>query len=287
MNEESDREIANFEIVIKVIEQLRGGLVFRKTREELKEIIKILHGCNINLSYPLDEIFRIFRGRIENDETVKSANDLSYSPQEYSNNYGRCHSPKSTIFYGANNIDTVLSELSPEINDTIYIGEAQLKENYNSDIAAIGELDHIRRYDKALYGGDGTFNTMKSKISDYSDVGSYMAYLVDAFFAESFSKPASKNSEYKLTSALIELLLSLKDGESSVFDGVAYPSVAHRGGNNFVISPDHFDTKFKWILFYKLKITGYFGYGIYLKNLIATGQCLNSGKEIEWVLNNK
>jgi hypothetical protein len=69
--------------------------------------------------------FKIYRGRVaEYSNTLKwDSKDLSISPNP---NSGRFNYPEQSYFYGAENIEVVIKELRPSINDEITIGEFEL-----------------------------------------------------------------------------------------------------------------------------------------------------------------
>ena len=243
MDDKEDNFIDDLKNTLITIERLNGGISLTHNRDLLKSIVTGLIKNVPYCSHSTLPDFKIFRGRIENKAKLTSSEDFSYLPLKDSKNYGRCNSPNSTIFYGANNTRTVFSELAPEVGDIVYIGEAMTNSDHQPMLTSIGELDHIRRFDYARFGGDVTANSIFEYCEKLSPDGVDRALLVDAFFADIFSKPAFRDDEYKLTSTLIEVLLNPYLSSLDI-DGVAYPSVAHRGGINYVISPNSFDDMF-------------------------------------------
>ena len=285
MNENLIDKLKTLPNALTMIEQLRGGLIHRCRREELRNIVDALISGVPVMYYPVNQEFLLFRGRIENDIILNSPGEFSYCPIEYSKSYGRCHKPNTTIFYGANNLNTVLSELSPEIGDTVFVGVAKVKKSHNIRFTSIGELDYQRRFTTALYGGDHTSQSMYDAMRDINDQMRIRALLVDAFLAEQFSMKASKSNEYKLTSTLIEILLSPNRFAGEPMDGVIYPSVAHRGGNNYVVLPNSFDDKFEWDYFKSIEIVDDIGYGLFTTFEIATGYLDKYQQIIKWKWN--
>lgn len=204
--------------------------------------------------YKLSE-FQVFRGRIENKKRLlEHPGEFSYpKPSERG---GRCHRPGQTIFYGARNLDTVLAELAPEPGDFVHVGVAKVRPGQSLCLTAIGEFDHVRRYDRALIGNEEAVAIARQHVA--SPVG-LRTMVVDAFFADAFLAPARQPRDYNITAALSELLL---DGNNPM-DAFAYPSVAHRGGLNVVVLPERFDAVLQWDQFMAFEITAYLGFGIY------------------------
>ena len=83
--------------------------------------------------------------------------------------------------------------------------------------------------------------------------------VTDAFFADLFAQPARKQHEYRPTSVLADLIFGMPDG----FDGLAYPSVEHRGRINYAIRPESFDEHLEWEEFAAMDVTKYHGFGFY------------------------
>lgn len=274
----------NYQFALAMIEQLRGGLAIRTPFKKLTEIMDALLREIPYQAYQLNQDFYIFRGRIDNSiKSFNKANDFSYCPKSKSNYFGRCHSPGNTIFYGANNIDTVLSELTPEIGDTVHVGVAKVKMKSFVNITTIGEIDHLRRYNTPMFGPMSSADAINSFFKKYNDQQKLRAWLVDAFFTEIFSKPASKQRDYKITATLSELILEAKDTDKHLsLGGFAYPSVAHRGGMNFVIIPEVFDQHFEWKHFMTLKIADYLGFGLYGRTQTLKAEKEDNKQTIAW-----
>jgi len=281
-------QMQDFHYALAMIEQLKGGTAVRRPYDNLRPIIDALLREMPYMGYEHEAPFTLFRGRIANDrETLSKPSEFSFCPVEYSNSYGRCHKPKNTIFYGGTNIDTVLSELTPEVGDTVHIGIASVKSGQKATFTAIGEIDHCRRYKRPLIGNHETYELLNSILLGMSPETRTRTLLVDAFFSEFFSKPASKQRDYKLTSALADLLLETGTEErEQILDGFAYPSVAHRGGMNYVVKPDSFDGLFGWNKFIACKINNYLGFGLYDYHVYAEA-VFESEDDIQWSFINK
>ena len=140
---------------LAMIEQLKGGMAARGRWGEIRKMVDaLLRGVPYSC-YPIGPPFSLFRGRIANEKKVLNfPHEFSYCPVECSKEYGRCHRPNSTMFYGANNLNTVLSELSPEVGDTVHVGRADVSASNKAMFTAIGEIDHVRRFNKPLIGNE-------------------------------------------------------------------------------------------------------------------------------------
>lgn len=269
---------------LSIIEQLIGGMAIRSNYEHVKEIVDGLLAGVPFPGYPINAPSVIFRGRIENTKkTLNKMSEFSYVPQNLSNNSGRCHRPKSTILYGALTLDTVLSELRPEIGDLVHIGVAGIKSDAEIIITSIGEIDHIRRFGRPLIGDNESIKILNKFLLESDEETKNRILLVDAFFSDVFSKSASKQREYKITNAISEHILAAKNElNPSLLDGFAYPSVAHRGGINVVIKPESFDRKCEWKEFFAIEITDYLGFGLYGRNKYAIATACSPNEALQW-----
>ena len=222
--------------------------------------------------------FRLFRGRVSDERLLKKPHEFSYPP--LSNQFGRCHAPGSTMFYGALNLDTVLNELAPQQGQLLHVGVAKTKPGHELCISAIGEIDYVRRYDHAkttLIGNEEAVKLIKAYLEKSPEA--LRTIIVDAFFADAFLAPARQARDYTVTAALSELLL---DGANSL-DGFVYPSVSHRGGLNIVLRPERFDAVFCWEQFMAFKVNDYLGFGLYGRTQYAKADAPSSGDgKIEW-----
>lgn len=270
-----------------LIERLRGGMVDRMTWNDCKNTLEYLVVGAPYFSFPIVGGLTVFRGLvIDEAETVHNISRLSYCPEEMVRSYGRCNQPNESIFYGANSLDAALSELKAMVGNTIYVAKANVKADSHFLLSEVGGLDYIRRYNRLRFGDADT----KEKIENYlSGIchghknGRTRLELIDAFFADQFSKPFGNDHSYKLTSALANILLDGKtDSGEHTIHGFAYPSVSHNGGINYAILPCFFDEFFEWEMVFKLKILDVLGYGIFGKALISHGKVELSTGEIAW-----
>ncbi len=148
-----DKARTDLQATLGLIEQLKGGFAERATWQVLLEIFQnLLHGVPW-IAYPIPAGYLLFRGRIRNDvELFSNVKEMSFRPPGTVNDFGRCHRPGFSVFYGSNNLDTVLSELSPNRGDKVHVAVAQTKAADPAHVTAIGEIDYVRRYGRPLIG---------------------------------------------------------------------------------------------------------------------------------------
>ena len=202
-----------------------------------------------------------FRGRrINSSDLLENVSEITYRPPASVHDYGRCHSPGTSMLYSSSNMDTVLAELAPEIGDRVIVGMATIKNAHELMISAIGEIDYSRRYRRPVIGNQEAFHTLDRLLSSIREENSarHTRILVtDAFFADLFAQAARKQYEYRATAVLSKLILS------SGIDGFGYPSVEHRGGVNYAIRPEKFDEHMEWKEFRALDVVHSLGFGLY------------------------
>lgn len=272
-----------FQAVLALTEQLAGGSRLRLPWPQIRQILDDLTEGHFWLGYPMPADWGIFRGRIENNTKLfDNVSHLSYRKSEDIKDYGRCHQPTVSIFYGANNLDTVLSELSPEIGDRIHVAVAKPIKSEEVVLTAIGEIEHVRRYGRALIGNDESRSIIQKFLDNIKSETDLKALFLDAFMSDLFVTPASQWSDYKATSALSDIILSAEREGKPILDGFAYPSVAHRGGMNFAIRGARFAEHMKIYQCMAFEITDYLGFGIYGRTQYAKSKAVAEDGTIEW-----
>jgi len=273
----------SFQAVLALTEQLTGGSRFRLPWTQIRGLLDDLTEGHFWLVYPINKDLGIFRGRIENsDHLFTNVCELSNRKPEDVKDYGRCHKPGVSIFYAANNLDTVLSELRPEIGDRLQVSIAKPRKGQDVVLTAIGEIDHVRRYGQALIGNEESKSIYKNFLDNISSETDLKALYLDAFMSDLFISPARRTQDYKATSALSDIILSAERDGKRILDGFAYPSVAHRGGLNFAIRGEKFAQCMEVDHCMAFEIMDYFGYGIYGRRQYAKSTSIASDGTIEW-----
>lgn len=224
-----------------------------------------------------------FRGRIKNGiKLFDNISQLSCRRPDDIRDYGRCHRPSISVYYGANNLDTVLAELTPEIGDLVHVAVARPKAIDDVVLTAVGEIDHVRRNNRALIGNDDTLAIIRKLLDSICSEADLKTVFLDAFMADLFLAPANHASDYKATSALSDIIFSASNDGKPTLDGFAYPSVAHRGGMNFAVQGAAFLTKMAVTQCMAFEIIDYLGYGIYGRKQYAKSKSIASDGAIEW-----
>lgn len=272
-----------FQAVLALTEQLTGGSRHRLTWAQIRQILDDLTEGHFWLGYPMPVDWVAFRGRVENGVNLfENVNQLSCRNPDGVTDYGRCHRPSLAVYYGANNLDTVLSELSPEVGDRVHIAIARPKLSDEVILTAIGEIDHVRRYNRAFIGNEDTLKIIQELLDNVKSENDLKKIFLDAFMANLFLSPATHTSDYKATSALSDIIFSANNDSKPILDGFVYPSVAHRGGINFAIKGSAFLTKMEVIHCMAFEIIDSLGYGIYGRKQYAKSKSISSDGAIEW-----
>lgn len=278
------RQIQNDpEYALSMIEQIRGGTARRLPIEALIEMMSALLQGMPYLGYRLKKFdTKFFRGRkVTPTELPEKSSEIGYRNPNEVREYGRCHQPGTSVFYCSSNVDTVLTELAPEVGERVCVGVASVKESHELTVSAIGEIDSSRRYGRPVIGNQESYRVLNDRLKQIRDKQSdhHMRIMVtDAFFAELFAQPARKQYEYRPTSVLASLLLN----SFSLLDGFAYPSVEHRGGINYAIRPHKFDELMEWGEFAAMDVVASFGFGLYGTKIYAKAKTVDGDGKIAW-----
>ncbi|MEX5219399.1 MAG: hypothetical protein NW701_16340 [Nitrospira sp.] len=107
--------------------------------------------------------------------------------------------------------------------------------------------------------------------------------LFDAFVADEFIKPAMTQTDYKVTSAVADVLFNSGMLPARI-DGIVYPSVAFRHGTNFAVRAEAFKSKMRAVPAETqvIEITDVFGYGIFDWQVLATLKSINPDGSLNW-----
>jgi hypothetical protein len=269
--------------IIALVEQLSGGRRYRLSWPDVRQLLDDLTEGHIWLRYPMPSNCKVFRGRVNRSPVpFSNVKDFRSRKAEDVGEYGRCHQPSRSIYYAALNLDTVLAELEPDVGDFVHVAVASPKENKSVNLVAIGEIEHIRRYGVPLLGGQVTIETFGKLLEDSHKEENLARIFVDAFLSDVFIAPARGQRDYKLTSALSDIILSAENEGDPICQGFAYPSVAHKGGLNFAFEgscfPDHMEIS-ECMVF---RIVDYLGYGIYGRVQVAKSRCVSADGSIDW-----
>lgn len=278
--------VSEKEGALNVIEQLRGGVKSRWTYALIRKLIMALIQQPKNRVYqtykiPAASDFTVYRARRLDspDEWYACETDLGSPPADKTKKYGRCHQPEAPMFYSSLYADTALSEIDVELGDRIVISEFKIEQ----DIIAmpVGELDYYRRT-KSTYLGNAVKDVAKPFDDALAAPNAVIAALIDAFLADEFIKPATSNTDYKITSAFSDIVLNEFEQNHKV-DAIVYPSVAFRGGLNFAIQPESLKLKMKLISAEIIEITDVIGYGIFGRQQLGILKSVIDG-QLNWTV---
>jgi len=221
---------------------------------------------------------------VDSTRLFTNLSDLGPPPSECVSTYGRCHVPRSPLFYASFDESTVLAELAPERDSLVYLINCVPNDGALFKTRLIGEIDYIRRFRRSsvLSHHHVTTKEILEWIDSANDEQDYVRLLTDAFFAEMFSRNAVTQNDYRASSALCSLMLELK-GTDEPSDGEAlyYPSVAHRGGMNIALTPKCFHEKARVVSCKVIKVDACFGFGLYKTHVVANGE-MDSDGGIQW-----
>lgn len=269
--------------LLNVIEQLRGRVSHRWSFETVKSYMKGLVNCHgVHQSHTITGAAGLLVHRVrhlERSDIPLRANELGAREPEKTSDYGRCHWPGNPLCYCSLYDDTALAEIRAERGQRYVIATYQVKEDLI--VLPIGELDLLRRTGETQLGSDLPA-TREPYRRAAEGVDGNLKLLVDAFFADEFIKPANSPSDYKLTSALSDVLFDA--AWASSLDAIHYPSVAFRAGSNFAIRPNAVEKKLK-LLVDETKIVvvkDVLGYGIFETETEAALKSVSDLGELDW-----
>ena len=283
----SDEMVAQAQSVtgaLAIIESISGGFYYRAPIQDLQLMFAALL---VNMPLGILNIgkpFKSFRGRINNKKVkMFRCGDYSYRPLSKGTSYGRCHLPGTEMLYASWNIDTVLSELAPDVGDKVHIGACQIKQDQRLDVAVLGEFDFSRRFERHILEDAKRFEEQKEILDQMSNEMKTRTFLIDAFFSDIFARPATKQRDYRASGTLCDTIFKVSQNkQGQPIYGFIYPSVGHRGGLNVAIKPESVDNKMEWTEFATESIELYLGFGIYGTRTIARSSGLSAKGRIIW-----
>lgn len=267
---------------LNMIEQLRGGaknsLSYNQIRALMSEWAK--YGVYQVSSIP-EELFVHRARKLENKKWFEFVDDLGPPPSEKTITYGRCHQPRHPLCYCSLYEDTALAEVNPELGEHYVISTFIMPKDIR--LIPVGELDYFRRTGRT-YIGNETPQSAEPHKKALGEEDWHVAALIDAFLADEFIKPATTQTDYKITSALSDVLLNDDMKPQKPIDALIYPSVAFREGMNFAILPEPYKSKMKLVEADTkiIKITHVLGYGIFEYRTVSLLKSISSDGRLKW-----
>lgn len=216
---------------------------------------------------------------------ICQVSELGPLPIEKCQSFGRCHAPGSPMFYGAFNESTVLSELRPALESIVYLLTCIPKPGEKFKSALIGEIDHVRRYDRGsvFTNKNEHIEQLRKWIPSASSENDYVRLVTDAFMADMFLQHSYTEDNFRATSALASLVLNLESVKNSgTAEALYYPSVAHRGGMNIALTRKCFEEKVQPLSCKAVLVQRNYGYGIYKWQTLAESSSIGADGTISW-----
>lgn len=268
-----------------IIEQLRGGAKSRVSYDQIRLMVSVLmsasarYGVYTPYSIPKELPIHRVRRLESKGEWFRSIADLGPTPSDKTPAYGRCHQPRRPVGYWSLYEDVALAEVRAELNEQYVISTFKMPKG--SRFVPIGDFDYYRRV-RRTYLGDALEQSGKVYGEILTREDQAIFSLFDAFLADEFIKPAMTQTDYKITSAIADVLFNC-DLKLGKIDGIVYPSVAFREGTNFAIrevfkskmEPVPAETKI-------VEITDVFGYGIFVWKVLASLKSVNPDGSLGW-----
>ena len=268
--------------VLSIIEQLRGGDKNRLSYNQIRALMSGWAKYGVYQVYSIPKELSVHRARrLENKKWFEFAEDLGPPIPEKTITYGRCHQPKHPLCYCSLYEDTALAEVNAEVGEHYAISTFTMPKDIR--LIPVGELDYYRRTGRT-YIGDETLQSAEPHEKALGENDWLVAALIDAFLADEFIKPATTQTDYKITSALSDVLLNGDLKPQKPIDALLYPSVAFREGRNFAILPGPYKSKMKLVEAETkiIEITDVLGYGIFVSRLLASLKSVSSDGHLKW-----
>ena len=269
--------------VLRVIEQLRGGAKSRLPYAQIREIMSAWAKYGVYTVYSkIPEELSVHRARrLENKKWFEFADDLGHPIPEKTITYGRCHKPKHPLCYCSLYEDTALVEVNAEFGEQYVISTFTMPKDIR--LIPVGELDYYRRTGRT-YIGNETQQSAEPHEKALGEEDGVVAALIDAFLADEFIKQATTQTDYKITSALSDVLLNGDLKPQKPIDAIVYPSVVSREGINFAILPEPYKSKMKLVEAETkiIEITHVLGYGIFEYRTVTSLKSVSSDGRLKW-----
>lgn len=278
----SNPDNMDLEGVRKVVEQLRGGAKGRLSYDQIRIVMSQWAKWGVYQTYTLPEPLPVHRARrLEDEKWFKLVQDLGNPKPEETVAYGRCHQPKHPLCYCSLYEDIALAEINAELGKRYAIATFTMPKDIV--LIQVGELDYFRRTGSTRIGHEFPQSAEPYKQA-LSEEDRLVASLIDAFLADEFIRPATTQVDYKVTSALSDVLLNGDLNPSIPIDAIAYPSVAFRDGLNFAIRTEAVRSKMKLDPTQTriVEITDVVGYGIFTWKELAILKSINSDGILCW-----
>lgn len=183
------------------------------------------HANRINYDVLKDYLIRItttveeevfYRARISNELELKNR-DMGAPEPKYAT-AGRANSEGISHLYLASDVNTVISEIKPSLNDTIYVGKFPITKKLKVvDFRLLKNLDVFQFDDPARFAINlDIFNEMSKAISKPIRSG-------------------DSKLDYLPTQFIVDYIKLLNETESANYDGIIFESTLSTSGYNLMI----------------------------------------------------
>ena len=230
------------------------------TKHEFENFINYIHYA-FNYTALLENdltVFEIYRLVINEDvsgknESIENVDFLKYpkiSVVKKNNRFNRANTPETNIFYGSENIDTLLKEIRPKPNKLVTVGLWKPK-NVNKKLISypISHSDLAIEVSASVQKANQAF---EANIKDTNPL--LLRYLRHYFklLGREYTKKISHHHEYLISALFSEDILKLryhnKVGATFKFDCIIYPSVGNEyKTRNLAILPEVLDQDFELV----------------------------------------
>ena len=154
---------------------------------------------------------------------------------------------------------TAASELRAEPEQYLYL--VHVIPETSTNVAIVGEIEHILQsagHSRVLERHDSGIVNLMRRVNERVKLGDSIqrTLLIDAFFAEMFSRKVDRSYEHKVSAAFASQMYRRGFG-------VSYPSVEVRGGLNIALSPAMFCDNWSVVALMVAKVAAFHGYAVY------------------------
>ena len=283
-----DHFVSTKDGVLNIIDQLRGGAKSRLPYDQIRAVMSALaKRGGVYQTYSIPVELPICRARrLEDKKWFTSKDDLGPPPPKKTVAHGRCHQPKHPLCYCSLYEDAALAEVNAELGEHYVISTFTMPKGIV--LIPVGELDYFRRTGRTYIGHSNPQSAKPYEEALDKEDWSVRA-LIDAFLADEFIKPATTQTDYKITSAFSDVLLNGDLNPHTPIEAIVYPSVAFREGINFAVLSEVHKSKMQLVIAEtkNIEITEVLGYGIFDYQVLATLKSVSSEGRLDWESSHK
>lgn len=193
----------------------------------------------------LYQTYRIVENIDGNSKT--NASQLSYPPLEIvkeRNVFNRASSPKSTVFYCSESIDSVFKELRPSVGCIITLGVWEPRTDNKFLAYPIMASPHAQIINSNSNATSQAYKSLKKRNNPL------LGHFWDGYFNvlnQEYSKRIKDKREYFISSFFSEKIFETRESEWN-YDCIIYPSIGNEfSHSNFAFKPDVVDSRLKLV----------------------------------------